>query len=195
MCYFRRVTGIFTRIIQNMYHQYVLYEECQKCKHNVNIIVQTWTCVSRIEVFEHKDANWFHYFKCKCAKGWQNLLTSKCWGEWKVFKMAVCADVNIHLLSRTGTTKVADVVYVNCVIWTMGCERVRGQSKGWAAVGRPETRVDGYSSPREKKLVLQVKQGCHGMQGVRLGRGYMPSKYCNIWLKINHLWDTWATCA
>jgi hypothetical protein len=58
----------------------------------------------------------------------------------------------------------------------MGCERVRGAKQGGGAVvGRPGTRVDGYSSPREKKLVLQVsKTGCHEMQGVRLAGYYMP---------------------
>ncbi len=43
----------------------------------------------------------------------------------------------------------------------MGCERVGGVggvAKGGAAVGRPETRVNGYSSPRAKKLVLQVSK-------------------------------------
>ncbi len=41
----------------------------------------------------------------------------------------------------------------------MGCERVRGiKAKGGAVVDRPETRVDGYSSPREKKLGLQVSK-------------------------------------
>ncbi len=38
----------------------------------------------------------------------------------------------------------------------MGCERVGGLAKGGAVVGRPETRVDGYSPPQAKKLVLQV---------------------------------------
>jgi hypothetical protein len=33
-----------------------------------------------------------------------------------------------------------------------------GIAKGGAVVGRPETRVDGYSSPRENKLVLQVSK-------------------------------------
>jgi hypothetical protein len=35
---------------------------------------------------------------------------------------------------------------------------VRRLAKGGAVVGRPETRVDGYSSPRAKKLVLQVSK-------------------------------------
>ncbi len=49
----------------------------------------------------------------------------------------------------------------------MGCERVGGQAKGGAVVGRPETRVDGYSSPRAKKLVLQVsKYGMLGSKGL-----------------------------
>ncbi len=40
----------------------------------------------------------------------------------------------------------------------MGCERVRGLVKGGAVVGRPETRLDGYSPPQAKKLVLQVSK-------------------------------------
>jgi hypothetical protein len=43
----------------------------------------------------------------------------------------------------------------------VGCERVGGVgevAKGGATVGRPETRVDGYSSQRAKKLVLQVSK-------------------------------------
>ncbi len=41
----------------------------------------------------------------------------------------------------------------------MGCERVRGaKAKGGEVVSRPETRADGYSSPRAKKLVLQVSK-------------------------------------
>ncbi len=45
----------------------------------------------------------------------------------------------------------------------MGCERLGGLAKGGAVVGRPETRVDGYSSPLAKKLVLQVSK--HGLVG------------------------------
>ncbi len=49
----------------------------------------------------------------------------------------------------------------------MGCERVGGLAKGGAAVGRPETRADGYSPPRAKKLVLQVsKHGVVGSKGL-----------------------------
>ncbi len=46
----------------------------------------------------------------------------------------------------------------------MGCERVgelaKGgrTSKGWAVVGRPGTRVDGYLPPRANNLVLQVSK-------------------------------------
>ncbi len=43
----------------------------------------------------------------------------------------------------------------------MGCERAGGLEKGGAVVGRPGTRVDGYSPPRAKKLVLQVSK--HGL--------------------------------
>jgi hypothetical protein len=42
----------------------------------------------------------------------------------------------------------------------VGCERVGELAKGGAVVGRPGTRVDGYSPPRAKKLVLQVSK--HG---------------------------------
>ncbi len=38
---------------------------------------------------------------------------------------------------------------------------------GGAVVGRPGTRVDGYSPPRAKKLVLQVsKHGIAGRKGL-----------------------------
>ncbi len=41
----------------------------------------------------------------------------------------------------------------------MGCGRVKGaNAKGGAVVGRSGTRVDGYSSSQEKKLVLQVSK-------------------------------------
>ncbi len=43
----------------------------------------------------------------------------------------------------------------------MGCERVGELAKGGAVVGRPGIRVDWYSPPRAKKLVLQV--GIHGV--------------------------------
>ncbi len=38
-----------------------------------------------------------------------------------------------------------------------------GLVKGGAVVSRPETRVNGYSPPRAKKLVLQVSK--HGLVG------------------------------
>ncbi len=38
----------------------------------------------------------------------------------------------------------------------MGCERVGELAKSRAVVSRPGTRVDGYSPPRDKKLVLLV---------------------------------------
>ncbi len=40
----------------------------------------------------------------------------------------------------------------------MGCERVGERAKGGAVVGRPGTRVDGYSPPRAKKLAFQVSK-------------------------------------
>ncbi len=40
----------------------------------------------------------------------------------------------------------------------MGCERVEELAKGGAVVGRPGTRVDKYSAPRAKKLILQVSK-------------------------------------
>ncbi len=64
----------------------------------------------------------------------------------------------------------------------MGCERVRGKAKGGAVVSRPETRLDGYSSPREKKMVLQVsKVGLsYNNAGGRVGwECCIFSKYCN----------------
>ncbi len=45
----------------------------------------------------------------------------------------------------------------------MGCERVGELAKGGTVVGRPGTRVDGYSPPQAKKLVLPVSQ--HGVAG------------------------------
>jgi hypothetical protein len=48
----------------------------------------------------------------------------------------------------------------------VGYERVEGVAKGGAVVNRTETRVDGYSPPRERKLVLQVsKLGTKGSRG------------------------------
>ncbi len=48
----------------------------------------------------------------------------------------------------------------------MGCERVGELAKGGAVVSRPGTRVDGYSPPREKKLVLKIsKLGTMGSRG------------------------------
>jgi hypothetical protein len=64
------------------------------------------------------------------------------------------------------TTGVADVVSVNIVILSVGCERVGGLAKGGAVVGRPGTSVDGYSPPQAKKLVLQVSK-----HGVAVGKG------------------------
>jgi hypothetical protein len=44
---------------------------------------------------------------------------------------------------------------------------VRGLAKGGAVVGRPETRVDGYSPSRAKKLFLQVsKHRAMGSKGL-----------------------------
>jgi hypothetical protein len=45
----------------------------------------------------------------------------------------------------------------------VGCERVDELAKGGAVVGRPGTRVDGYSPPQAKKLILQVRK--HGIAG------------------------------
>jgi hypothetical protein len=60
-----------------------------------------------------------------------------------------------------------DVVYVNIVTRSVGCERVGELAKGGAVVGRSGTRVDGYSPPRAMKLVLQVnKPGAVGRKGL-----------------------------
>ncbi len=49
----------------------------------------------------------------------------------------------------------------------MGCERVGELAKVGVVVSRPETRVDGYSPPQAKKLVLQVsKHGITGSKGL-----------------------------
>jgi hypothetical protein len=53
---------------------------------------------------------------------------------------------------------VVDVVFVNIVTVSIGCERVGELAKGGAVVGRPGERVDGYSPPRAKRLVLQVSK-------------------------------------
>ncbi len=48
----------------------------------------------------------------------------------------------------------------------MGCEWVGRLAKGGAVVNRPGTRVDGYSSSRAKKLVLQASKN-----GIMMGKG------------------------
>jgi hypothetical protein len=49
----------------------------------------------------------------------------------------------------------------------VGCERVGELSKGGAVVSRPGIRVDGYSPPRAKKLVIQEsKHGITGSKGL-----------------------------
>jgi hypothetical protein len=87
----------------------------------------------------------------------------------------------LQFLCQTRTTGVADVVYVNIVTWTVGCERVGGLAKGGVVVGRPETRVDGYSSPRAKKLVLQVsKYGVVVSKGLGWTRHEITCRYCTL---------------
>jgi hypothetical protein len=68
--------------------------------------------------------------------------------------------------------------YCNLICGVWKCGRT---CKGGAVVGRPGTRVDGYSSPRARELFLQVSK--HGAVGARGGlvRHYMMCKYCNIW--------------
>jgi hypothetical protein len=59
------------------------------------------------------------------------------------------------------------VVYVNIVTLSVGCERVGELAKCGAVVGRPGTKVDGYSPPQAKTLVLQVsKYGTVGSKGL-----------------------------
>jgi hypothetical protein len=62
------------------------------------------------------------------------------------------------LLCQTRTAGVVDVVYVNIVTLSMGCERVGEPAKGGTVVVGPGARVDGYLPPRAKKLVLQVSK-------------------------------------
>jgi hypothetical protein len=52
-----------------------------------------------------------------------------------------------------------------------------GKAKGGAVVGRPEAKVDGYSSPQAKKLVPQVSKArlFIGVQKARLGENVV---YC-----------------
>ncbi len=61
------------------------------------------------------------------------------------------------------TAGVVDDVYVNIVTRSVGCERVGELARGGTVVCRPGTRVDRYSPPREKNLVLQVSK--HGLVG------------------------------
>ncbi len=74
---------------------------------------------------------------------------------------------------------------------------MKGLARGGPVVSRPETRVDGNSSPQARRLVLQEsKHGVAGIKG-RVGRAFMMCKYCNIQsvndeipvfrLKINHV--------
>jgi hypothetical protein len=119
-----------------------------------------------------------------------------------VLNLARCCTC---VLCQTRTTGVVDVVFVNIITWCVGCERVGELAKGGAVVGRPGTRVDGYSSPWAKKLVLQVsKHGVARSKGLDWIRHYMMCKYCNLlsvndqisvfrW-KINHAWDARTTC-
>ncbi len=51
----------------------------------------------------------------------------------------------------------------------MACERVGELAKGGAAADRPGKRVDGYSPPLAKKLVLQVSK--LGVTGSKKGLG------------------------
>jgi hypothetical protein len=59
----------------------------------------------------------------------------------------------MFFMCQTRMADVVDVVYV--------------KAKGGPVAGRPVTRVDGYSPPRAKKLVLQVsKYGVAGSKGL-----------------------------
>jgi hypothetical protein len=65
---------------------------------------------------------------------------------------------------QTRTAGVVDVVYVNIVTYSVGCESVGEPARGGQLLvdqGQEWKRVDGYSPPREKKLVLQVSK--HGL--------------------------------
>jgi hypothetical protein len=84
-------------------------------------------------------------------------------------------------LCQTRTAGVVNVVYVNIVTWSVGCERVGEIARGGAVVSRPGTRVDGYSPPWEKKLVLQVsKRGLVGSKRLGWMGHRLSCKYCNI---------------
>jgi hypothetical protein len=50
------------------------------------------------------------------------------------------------------TAGIVDVVYVNIVTWSVGCDRVGELAKGGAVVGRPGTRVDGYLPTTSKEV-------------------------------------------
>jgi hypothetical protein len=58
----------------------------------------------------------------------------------------------------------------------MGCERVGELAKGGGVAGRPGARVDGYSPPPVKKVVLQVSKNMEWWEA----RGWVkcPIKLC-----------------
>ncbi len=80
-----------------------------------------------------------------------------CYGTQSYWLYAFMILIATNLPSvwcQTRTAGVVDVISVNIVTWSVGCERVGELAKGWAVVGRLGTRVDGYSPPLAKKLVL-----------------------------------------
>jgi hypothetical protein len=58
-------------------------------------------------------------------------------------------------LCQMRTAGVVDVIYVNIVTWSMGCETVGELAKGGAVVDRPGARVDGFTPSRAKRLVYR----------------------------------------
>ncbi len=147
-----------------------------------------------------------------------HLLANLIWwdGPFKKQGIHLIFDINFHpnmlkgtipkwYLCQTRMAGVVDVVYVNIVTWSVGCERAGELAKGGAVIGRLGTRVDGYLSPRAKKQVLQInKLGTTGSKGLGWMRHYMMCKCWNIGsindeisvfrLKITHAWDARATC-
>jgi hypothetical protein len=97
----------------------------------------------------------FSYFSVK----WHQLILLPQGGRGYIYSMLFMCQMR--------TAGVVDVVFVNIVTWSVRCERVGELAKGGAVVSRPGTRVDGYSPPRAKKLVLQVsKHGITGSKGL-----------------------------
>jgi hypothetical protein len=83
------------------------------------------------------------------------------------------------------TAGVVDVIYVNIVTWSVGCEWVGELAKGGAVDSKPGTRVDGCSPPRAKKLVIQVSE--HKITGNK-GLGWNVHWFGYEYYNVHDLW-------